>query len=175
VRAPSGEGGWRVTCVKRPAEAMTMRIMMLMSLMWAGCGTSDPLTWQPCAGCATAGATWSLIADGAEINGDYDPIGPPDPYICVTVGGATHCSSQQSDTSTPRWSETLATGLTTAELTTGALPVAMWDVDTGGFDSNDLICSTELTVTADNLEAGGIRFTCSSNGTTAAFLFRHLQ
>jgi len=145
--------------------------MLLMLL--AGCGTSDPLTWRPCPGCAAGGGSWDLIADGAEINGDYDPIGPPDPYLCVTVGGTARCSSQRSDTSSPRWSQTIATGLSAAELTR-ALPVALWDVDTGGLDSNDLICSTTVTVSDDNLEAGGVRFNCS-NGTTVALEFVHVE
>jgi hypothetical protein len=140
--------------------------------MLAGCGTSDPLTWKECPGCAAGGGTWRLEADGAEINGDFDVVGPPDPFLCVTVKGATHCTSEQSDTSSPRWSQTLASNLTTADLTGSALSVAIWDKDTGGLDTNDFICSTSVTLTADNLEQGGVRFDCSHG--TAAFLFRYL-
>lgn len=143
---------------------------MLLLLLVCGCGTTDPGLWKTCSGCANAG-TWELIADGAEIRGDYDPVGPPDPYLCVTVLGHSHCTSNQSDTSSPRWSQTLATSLATSDLTAAPLAVALWDADTGGLDSDDLICSTSVAITAADLEAGGIRFDCST--ANAAFLFQH--
>ena len=147
--------------------------MRMLLVLLSACGTSDPLTWKTCSGCATAGGTWDLIADGAEIRGDYDPVGPPDPYLCVTVQGHTHCTANQSDTSTPRWSQTLATSLTTSDLTSAPLPVALWDADTGGLDSDDFICSTDVTITAADLEAGGIRFDCTNGD--ASFLFQHVD
>jgi len=152
------------------------RFTLLLAL--TACGTSDPRTWEKCdlTNCSvSADAEWDVIADGAEISGDYDVVGPPDPYLCLTVKGHSWCSSAKSDDASPRWDQTIARALTVADLTGAAVRADLWDQDTGGLDSNDLICSTELTVTADNLEAGGVRFTCSSNGTTAAFLFRHVQ
>jgi hypothetical protein len=145
------------------------RTTALLILTVAGCGTSDPLTWSKCPGCAEAGATWDLIADGAEVNGTYDPVGPPDPYLCVTVKGKTECSTSKSDTSSPRWSEAILHSVPTTDLTAG-LEVGLWDQDTGGLDTNDFICSTQVGVTDADLDAGGIRFSCS-NGTTAELQF----
>jgi hypothetical protein len=103
------------------------------------------------------------------VTGDYDVVGPPDPYMCLTVKGGTHCSSSESDTSSPRWGDTIVHLLTTADLTKAPLAVALWDEDTGGLDTNDFICSTEVQITSDDLEAGGIRFSCDR--ANAAFRF----
>ena len=146
-----------------------VRSMALLILV-AGCGTSDPSTWETCDGCAeTAGTQWDVIADGAELNGDYDVLGPPDPYICLTVQGQTHCSAHVSDSSTPRWDYTIMRAVPTADLTDSTLAVNLWDKDTGGLDTNDFICSAEINITAADLDAGGILFSCARGN--AAFRF----
>jgi C2 domain len=148
------------------------RFAALAGLLVAGCGTSDPRTWEPCtdARCNDPSATFDVIADGADITGSYDVIGPPDPYLCVTLLGATHCSSEISDTSSPRWSETIVRAATVADLTGNPIAVNLWDQDTGGLDTNDFICGTELRLTTDDLDAGGASFDCGS-GTQGALRF----
>lgn len=148
------------------ARTMALGILMLV----AGCGTSDPSTWESCSGCAeTAGAQWDVIADGAELSGGYDVLGPPDPYICLTVQGQTHCSTHVSDSADPRWDYTLVRALPTAALTDQPLAVNLWDKDTGGLDTNDFICSAQIQITDADLDAGGVQFNCSRG--KAAFRF----
>src|SRR5689334_16107456 len=100
----------------------------LLLLVLTGCGTTDPRFWQTCDACAAdANALWDVIADGAEIAGDYDVVGPPDPYLCLTIGGSTHCSSAKSDDASPRWNETILRSATTSQLTAKSASVDLWD------------------------------------------------
>jgi hypothetical protein len=152
---------------------MLNRVALLLTIA-TGCGTTDPLLWNKCPGCAQdPSGSWDLIADGAEIEGDYDVVGPPDPYMCITVKGASECTTSQSDNASPRWNEVVASSLSTADLTVASLSVRLSDKDTGGLDTNDSICSTSIHITADDLEDGGIRFSCSRG--TAAYRFRFRQ
>ena len=150
---------------------------LLFTILLVGCGTSDPRTWENCdlTHCSTdPSATWDVIADGAEVSGDYDVVGPPDPYLCLTVASHAWCSSSISDSSSPRWNDTILRSATVDELTTGPLDVNLWDQDTGGLDTNDFICGTSISITTDDLRAGGIRFNCGS-GTSAEFRFHFVQ
>ena len=148
----------------------------LLLLLLVGCGTTDPRLWDTCEGCAAdPNALWEVIADGAEIAGDYDVVGPPDPYMCLTIGNLTKCTSAMSDDASPRWNQTLFHSTTTAFLTSGTVPpgAAIWDEDTGGLDTNDAVCGTSLPITGADLEAGGIRFACQSS--MAAFRFKAVK
>lgn len=150
------------------------RWMVLLMFVVAGCGTSDPATWETCSGCATRpDARWDVIADGAELSGSYDVVGPPDPYICLTVQHQTHCSAHVSDSATPRWDDVIMRAVSTTVLTAEPLTVGIWDKDTGGLDANDFVCSTELQVSAADLEAGGTLFSCPRGN--AAFRFQYVR
>ena len=95
-------------------------LLLVLGFVAAGCHAA------PCGGCAdwescdvaadtcvlNAGTRFELVADDGSVPGDnWDPFfGLPDPYICADAGPGTEaCSSIQSDDSTPKWNDTLAT------------------------------------------------------------------
>jgi len=150
-------------------------LLLALGLVAAGCHAA------PCGGCAdwetcnaatdecvlNSGTRFDLVADDGDVPGDsWDPFfGPPDPYICASDGVDEQCSSIQSDDSSPKWNETLLTGLDGSALLTMTLS---FDYEDSDLDSPDLICSAGVTLTAAELHAGGFRFNCS-NGSSARF------
>ena len=157
----------------------TMLLAIAMVVAAAGCHMA------PCGGCAewetcnaatqecvlNVGARFDLVAvDGKVPGNDWDPLfGPPDPYICASDGLMEQCSSIQSDDSSPEWNDTLLTGLDGSALLQTPLSLDYEDSDV---DSPDLICNGGVTLTAEELHAGGFRFNCS-NGSYARFSLRN--
>jgi hypothetical protein len=149
--------------------------LLLLVLVAAGCHVA------PCGGCAdwetcdvaadvctlNAGARFDLVAVDGSVPGDnWDPFfGPPDPYICASSGVMEECSSIQSDDATPKWNDTLLTGLDGEALLSAALALDYEDSD---LDTPDLICRGVVTLTAAELHAGGFTFHCD-NGSWARF------
>lgn len=135
----------------------------------AGCHPS------PCGGCAewescdvvtdqcviNDGTRFDLVAADGKVPGDnWDPFfGPPDPFVCVAAGGDEQCSSDESDTTSPRWNQTLLTDLDGTALQTATLAVRYEDSD---IDSPDPICSGPIELSAELVHDGGFVFRCSS-------------
>jgi hypothetical protein len=152
---------------------------LLLVLVAAGCHAA------PCGGCAdwetcdvatntcalNAGTRFNLVADDGRVPGDsWDPFfGPPDPYVCVSVGGLEQCTTVQSDDSSPTWNQELFADLDGDALETMTMGVRYEDSD---LDSDDSICSGSITVTSEEVHAGGFRFNCN-NGSYANFTLRN--
>ena len=83
-----------------------------------------------------AGTRFDLVAVDGSVPGDnWDPFfGPPDPYICASDGVMEQCSSIQSDDATPKWNDTLLTGLDGEALLTTALA---FDYEESDLDTPD--------------------------------------
>jgi hypothetical protein len=156
-------------------KTLLVGIASLLAVGVAGCRTA------PCGGCANwetcdaatdtcvlnAGTRFDLIADDGNVPGDnWDPFfGPPDPYICVSDGVMEQCSSIQSDDSSPKWNDTLLTGLDGSALLQAPLS---FDYEDSDLDSPDLICTGGITITPAELHDGAFRVSCS-NGSSARF------
>lgn len=176
-----GPGNARLASRLQIADGMRKPMLLLAMAMTTTVGLAGCYA-GPCGGCRAyescdpvtttcvlnAGTKFDLIADDGDVPGDnWDPLfGPPDPYVCVSVGGAPEtCSSQQSDDSSPKWNQQLAGGLSGDELLAAPMAVSYEDSDV---DSPDLICSGSVTVTPQFLHDGSFRFNCS-NGAWARF------
>ncbi len=149
--------------------------LLMLGLMAAGCHAG------PCGGCPgwescdpasdqcvlNAGTRFDLVADDGRVPGDsWDPFfGPPDPYICASIGGVESCTTVQSDDATPTWNQELLADLDGDSLL--ATPIAMRYEDSD-IDSDDLICSGVVTLTPQELHDGGFVFDCG-NGPYARF------
>jgi len=148
----------------------------VVALRLVGCGSSDPDSWEKCdeLPCNTgASSRWDVYADGGDVDErDWDFLGPPDPYICLSVGGRTECSSSVSDSSRPRWSDLLFSEISASQLVGTSLGVRYVDKDTDSWlDDNDAICSGSLRITPADLAEGGVRFDCERGSATFTFHF----
>jgi hypothetical protein len=153
-----------------------MKNSWALLLLLTACGSTDSSSWEKCyeAPCHTGpDSRWDIYADGGDVSdGDWDFLGPPDPYICLSVAGKTHCSASKSDSNSPRWSDLLLQDVSAESLTKAPLGVAYWDKDTGTLlDGNDKICSGTVTITAADLAEGGVRFECGKGSATFTFHF----
>jgi hypothetical protein len=158
---------------------LTIAGCLLIASLVAGCHTA------PCGGCAqwetcdvaanqcvlNAGTVFDLVAVDGKVPGDnWDPFfGPPDPYICASLGGMEGCSTPQSDDSSPTWNQELLADLSGDGLLTANIGIRYEDSD---LDSDDLICNGSVTVTGIELHDGGFNFNCS-NGSVARFTLRN--
>lgn len=140
----------------------------MIALAAAGC-RPEPCggcrQWETCDAATDAcvlndGTRFDLVAaDGSVPGDDWDPFfGPPDPYVCVSAGGAEQCTSPDSDTHSPRWNQTLLTDLDGTALSTTTLAVRYEDSD---LDSPDHICSGPVQMSAALLHEGGFSFDCA--------------
>jgi hypothetical protein len=149
-----------------PVMSQTL-LLVVLGFVAAGCHAA------PCGGCAqwetcdvasdecvlNTGTRFDLVAADGSVPGDnWDPFfGPPDPYICASDGAMEQCSSIQSDDATPKWNDTLLTGLDGSALLTAPLALDYEDSD---LDTPDLICRGAFTVSPADLHAGGFTFRC---------------
>jgi hypothetical protein len=130
----------------------------------SACGTGG-LACRACAPNLTCGPTrtcgpdaaahWVLVAASASVEatnssgGAWDSNdGLPDPYVCLTVAGARHCSPNQSNTTSASWSYNFPTLVSTGDLANG-VRVQMYDAD-GVLNADDTI--GDVTVTPSNSE-----------------------
>ena len=91
-------------------------------------------------------------------------------FVCVTPPGHEElCTSNISDSHSPRWNQQVAVDLDGATLTTTALGVRYEDSDV---DSPDLICQGTMTFTPQYIHEGGIGFRCSNGGASVNFELR---
>jgi C2 domain-containing protein len=163
-------------------ERMTKTMLLaLLGMVAAGCHAA------PCGGCAewetceaatnacalNAGTMFDLVADDGSVPGDnWDPFfGPPDPYICASVGGAEKCTEVDSDDATPSWDEELLADLSGDGLLSTPIAIRYEDSD---IDGDDPICSGTVVVTASELHVGGFTFNCS-NGSYARFTLHNSE
>jgi len=161
-------------------NTMRATTMAMAVLMIAGCHTG------PCGGCPdyetcnpatnacvlNTGARFDLWATTGHVDGDnWDPFfGPPDPYICVTPPGHEElCTSNISDSHSPKWNQQVAVDLDGATLIGAPLHVRYEDSDV---DSPDLICQGTIAFTAEYVHDGGIGFRCSNGSASANFDLR---
>jgi hypothetical protein len=158
---------------------LTFAVLAVLGFLVAGCHAA------PCGGCAqwetcdvasnqcalNAGTVFDLVADNGKVPGDsWDPFfGPPDPYVCASLGGMEGCSTQQSDDSSPSWNQELLADLSGDALASAQIAIRYEDSD---LDSDDLICTGSVAVSAELLHDGGFTFHCG-NGATATFTLRN--
>ena len=156
-------------------------VVAVLGFVAAGCHVA------PCGGCAewetceqatqvcvlNNGTRFDLVADDGNVPGDnWDPFfGPPDPYICAGMNGTEGCTTEQSDDSSPSWNQEVLADLSGDSLLANAIGIRYEDSD---LDSPDLICSGTVTVTTDELHAGGFRYNCG-NGATARFTLKNID
>ena len=167
---------------RRAMRKLTFAASVVIACFAAGCHTG------PCGGCPAwetcdvaadqcvlnAGTVFDLVAvDGKVPGSDWDPFfGPPDPYICASVGGVENCSTVQSDDATPTWNQELLADLGGDALLTTPIGMRYEDSD---LDTDDLICQGSVTITAAELHDGGFTFNCNSNGSYARFSLRNID
>jgi hypothetical protein len=175
-----GSGARRATMATALHSRSSMRITVaILLLASAGCHTG------PCGGCAdyetcnlatnacvlNTGARFDLWATHGSVPGDnWDPFfGPPDPYICVTPPGHQElCTTNVSDSHSPKWNQRVGVDLDGATLTTTSLAFRYEDSD---IDTPDLICSGTMMFTSQYIHEGGMSINCS-NGSNASFDLR---
>lgn len=120
---------------------------------------------------------WDLVVVGATIPqrdcaGDtWDAGGGlPDPRMCITMNGATRCTEEIADTTSPQWTMSRFDGATGAMLQAG-VRFALEDVD---ISANDTMCSGTIAVTDAQFRAGGgtVSCTCANGGAASTFRYQ---
>jgi hypothetical protein len=154
-----------------------MRKLTLTALLATvcACGSTNPAFWEKCEGspCHTDGTSqWDIWADGGNVEGSHDFVGPADPYVCLTIDGDTECSSHVSDSDYPRWRDQLFSNIPASRFVGKTLAVSYWDKDTDTLlDKNDSLCKGSIIIDVADLEEGGVRYDCAEGDLTFTFHF----
>jgi hypothetical protein len=133
---------------------------------------------NPCALCAgwekcvanvctfNPASQWDLIAQSglvAERNSageTWDALGgAPDPYVCVTLNGATKCTTAAQDTFSPAWYEKLVSKGGGGSLM-GGIAIGFYDDDVS---NPDTICSGNVTVSEESFALGSFTKNCAQS------------
>ena len=115
-----------------------------------GCEFDGTRRWSLSAGTGvipernSAGQTWDTLG------------GSPDPFVCVSSGGMTNCTTVAQDTTSPTWNEVLIT--TEASNLTNGVVVSLLDKD---LSDDDEICSVNISIEPRHYQAGGYVLRCS--------------
>jgi len=114
-----------------------------------GCEFDGTRRWSLSAGTGVipernpSGQTWDTLG------------GSPDPYVCVSSGGMTNCTTVSQDTTSPVWNELLIT--TEASNLTNGVVVSLLEKD---LSDDDDICTRSITIEPRHYQAGGYVFRC---------------